>query len=561
MDSSFAIHHRTFIHHSSFIIKKIIIHHLSMTLPKGDEYHQAVQTPALSFADAELKSAEVETTVLGLPKPYSGGFTTTYRMIGVQNWAVRCFTRELKDLQQRYQSIGRFLNKYRCPFLVNALYLENGIRVNGTYYPVIKMDWLEGDSLHDYVEKIVFQKDTLKNLSFVFNDLINSLESFGIAHGDLQHSNILVQNGRLYLIDYDGMYLPDLSNLVAHELGHPNFQHPKRTMYDYGPDMDRFSAIVIYSAIQALMIAPALWKKYDNGENLLFKASDFAAPQRSPLLRDMEKYPELTQLVKNIRMICTVPTQQVPSMEAFRMNNFAVSAPARPAETMLQTNDLVLDGMLPSRLMTHLGKKVNVVGRIWNAEIADNQSFVFLNISDKAESSLQFRVMILPTEIAELKTRGITIHSNGLSKDGSRYEYQWISVRGNMGAYKGSPQMLLENANDIEIYHDTMAARSLITPSQITTDVDFWDHYLSNPPAQTVDNQLVDPYQDEPERTWLHQRLSNISNVSDDQALLHQGLAVFCLVGGITLTTWTGWVFFAWFGLVVCVKAVRDKMD
>ena len=99
--------------------------------------------------------------------------------------------------------------------------------------------------------------------------------------------------------------------------------------------------------------------------------------------------------------------------------------------------------------------------------------------------------MILPPEIAALKTRGITIHSNGLAKDGSNYEYQWISVHGNMNVYKGNPQMLLENGNDIEIYHDTMAARSLITPSQVTSDVDFWTNYLSHPPTESIDNQIL----------------------------------------------------------------------
>ena len=51
-----------------------------MALPRGDEYNQAVQNPRVNFSDTELKLCHVETNPLGLPKPYSGGFTTTYRL-------------------------------------------------------------------------------------------------------------------------------------------------------------------------------------------------------------------------------------------------------------------------------------------------------------------------------------------------------------------------------------------------------------------------------------------------------------------------------------------------
>jgi len=109
-----------------------------MSLPRGDEYNQAVQNPVINFADIELKNSIVETTPLGLPKPYSGGFTTTYKLINSRkNWAVRCFTREIKDLDKRYQSIGRFINSNSCSFLVDAKYVQNGIRIRGDYYPII----------------------------------------------------------------------------------------------------------------------------------------------------------------------------------------------------------------------------------------------------------------------------------------------------------------------------------------------------------------------------------------------------------------------------------------
>ena len=187
-----------------------------MLLPRGDEYNEAVQNPRIAFADADLKSSSVEETPLGLPKPYSGGFTITYKLSNHQNgWAVRCFHRDIQDLQKRYQAIGSFLTKTPSQYFVDAKYLPEGIKVKGKGYPVIKMLWLEGEPLNIFLTKTFTQKAKIEKLLADFVNLINELERFGIAHGDLQHGNIIVKNDKLFLIDYDGMYFPELASLSA----------------------------------------------------------------------------------------------------------------------------------------------------------------------------------------------------------------------------------------------------------------------------------------------------------------------------------------------------------
>ena len=120
-----------------------------MLLPRGDEYNAAVQNPKIAFIDPDLRVATVEKNPLGLPKPYSGGFTTTYKLLnGQRAWAVRCFTREISDLQRRYQAIENFISKNNSKYFVEAKYLCEGIRVNGKIYPIIKMQWLEGEPLN-----------------------------------------------------------------------------------------------------------------------------------------------------------------------------------------------------------------------------------------------------------------------------------------------------------------------------------------------------------------------------------------------------------------------------
>src|SRR5690606_668208 len=294
-----------------------------MLLPRGDEYNVAVQNPRIAFTDTDLKSGSVETTPLGLPKPYSGGFTITYKISNHQTaWAVRCFHRDIQDLQKRYQSIGNFLSKNQSSYFVDAKYLSEGIKINGKGYPIIKMRWLEGEPLNIYLSKAYNQKVKVEKLLSDFVQLINELEKFGIAHGDLQHGNIIVKNDKLHLIDYDGMYFPELASLRTNEIGHINYQHPKRSASHYNQYIDRFSAIVIYIGLKAISLKPSLWSKYENGENILFRSQDYADLQNSSLIQDLSSIPELKSLVERLIGCCYLDFDKVPSLRDFLSGNF-----------------------------------------------------------------------------------------------------------------------------------------------------------------------------------------------------------------------------------------------
>jgi hypothetical protein len=77
------------------------------------------------------------------------------------------------------------------------------------------------------------------------------------AYGDLQNGNVII-NRRPCLIDYDGVYVPGLSVGQGTELDHKHFQHPKRSTAAFGPEMDRFSFIVIDLSLNALIEQPSL---------------------------------------------------------------------------------------------------------------------------------------------------------------------------------------------------------------------------------------------------------------------------------------------------------------
>lgn len=354
-----------------------------MLLPRGDEYNGAVQHPRIAFADIELKSCHVETTPLGLPKPYSGGFTITYKLSSAQaGWAVRCFHRDIQDLQARYQSISNFLRRSNSPYFVDASYLQDGIKVNGKSYPVIKMRWLEGETLNAYLTKNHTQKSKIEKLLADFLNLIRELERFGIAHGDLQHGNIIVKNDKLYLIDYDGMYFPELALLKTNEIGHVNYQHPKRSASHYNQYIDRFSSIVIYTGLKALSIKSDLWKKYDNSENLLFKSQDFASWQNSPLIRELLAITEIKPLVERLIGCCYLPFDKLPSLTEFIAGSFVYDKNAAGAISITRSQYTIISAREKGNLLEHFGEKIEVVGRISGKHTGITTSgspYMFLN--------------------------------------------------------------------------------------------------------------------------------------------------------------------------------------
>lgn len=305
-----------------------------MPLPRGDEYLDAVQNPGTAFADAALRNCRLETDRFGIPRPYSGGFTTAFHLVNCsREWAVRCFTRAVADLQERYAAIDGFLSRNPDSIFVSTEYLGQGIRVSGQWHPIIKMPWVRGEPLNAFVDRHSGNAARIRALLTEFQGLVGRLQQLGIAHGDLQHGNILVMEERLYLIDYDGMFLPGLDHLKTSELGHVNYQHPGRTAAHHGPYLDRFASIVIYLGLSAVVENPALWEKYNNGENILFRANDFHDPGRSPLLREIAAIPGLAQLVDRFRGVCKLDLRSVPDLTTFLTGDF--DYPRVPVSTVV----------------------------------------------------------------------------------------------------------------------------------------------------------------------------------------------------------------------------------
>lgn len=256
-----------------------------MQWPTMTDYQEAIQNPRLCLGDPELSSGTPVLDLLGLPRPITGGFATVYQMnCAVQRYAVRCFLRYHPDQAQRYSVISNYLGQSQLPCMVHFSFIKQGIKIRTNWYPILKMEWVEGDPLNVYIEKNLNNQKALLDLAQAFSGLAFSLKQCSIAHGDLQHGNILISNGSLRLIDYDGMYVPGMDGVPSLELGHRNYQHPRRSENDFGPFLDSFSAWVIFVSLIALSFHPHLWSRFSGGdEHLLFGAEDFQNPAGSEI--------------------------------------------------------------------------------------------------------------------------------------------------------------------------------------------------------------------------------------------------------------------------------------
>ncbi len=297
-------------------------------------YQEAVEHPGLVFADPDLRLCAPECDAMGLPKARSGNMAVVFRLQGQGgDWAVRCFQHLRSEQGERYAEISRRLRGGHLPYFVPFAFQERGVLVAGSWQPIVKMAWAGGERLDAYLRAHLGDRSALEDLAASWLHLLHDLEQGGIAHGDLQHGNVLVDSGRLVLLDYDGMYVPSLAARPSLELGHPNYQHPGRSHQDFGPWLDRFSGWVVFLSIAALACRPELWREQGAGDEcLLFRREDFLDPHAAvwQRLRALGR-PGLTELAERLLRAASRPPREVPALPRTLPLRDVLAEAAKPA--------------------------------------------------------------------------------------------------------------------------------------------------------------------------------------------------------------------------------------
>ncbi len=257
--------------------------------------------------DEFIKTGKFETDSRGRLKMFAGGFTVVFPVtIKGEKWGFRCWHNDLGNLRSHFEILSEELKKINCPYFCNFDYVDEGIIVNGLKYPTTRMRWVDGLDIKKFVCEHRTEKLRLKRLAEKFLMMVKTLHQHCIAHGDLQHGNIIIdKNDNLFLIDYDSVYLPALKGQADIITGLKSYQHPKRSEnINASEKLDYFSELIIYTSIVGVAERPDLVEKYnmEGAEQMLFSSDDFADLQHSDIFKDLSAlkgiFPNLLSILK-----------------------------------------------------------------------------------------------------------------------------------------------------------------------------------------------------------------------------------------------------------------------
>ncbi|PRY29701.1 DNA-binding protein [Umezawaea tangerina] len=435
-----------------------------MRLPQFIDYQQAVQFPDKLFVDPALRRGRVKLDQLGGPTAATGGFAITFDVtVDRTRFAVRCFRRLGDHLERRYSEIAEFIrvNRAGMDFLVDVEYQHEGIRVDAGVYPIVRMSWVDGTRLDSWVDDHLAEPDALDDVRAQLARAVRSMSTAGVAHGDLQHGNVMVDSGgRVRLVDYDGMYLPALGGLGVQEVGHRHYQHPERGG-SFDASLDRFSAAVIDLSLDALRLDPGLWSEFNNSDNLIFVAEDFASPEKSALFTELLGRAPLAERARRLRDACGAEFAAVPSILA---GDRVAGGPWRSRAARVRAPEqAVVAATEREALLGHLGDEVTVVGRVVGVKqliTRFGKPMTFVDFGDYRRGD--FGVVAFEHVSAQLKT--------AFGADLGRLKGSWVSVTGMVTPYKPdkhgtrvTPQIQLKQLRALRSLDEDRAA-DLLAP-------------------------------------------------------------------------------------------------
>ena len=230
--------------------------------PTRTQYDDALGSPHEAFQSEILRTSKFQIKDENYVR--SGGAFACLGKTTIEgnDWAIRFLLKEQSNLEIRYKEIrSRLLDN--CSFLVDVEYLSEEIKVEGSSerFPLIKMEWVKGTLLGNWIQNLCRREDLLgiNALRLALADLQMQMRDIKIAHGDISPENVQVLGTtdapRIVLLDYDSMWMPWLPDLRC-DVGITNLQHPNRTN-PIGPFADQMAFLLIDIALEFLMVSPS----------------------------------------------------------------------------------------------------------------------------------------------------------------------------------------------------------------------------------------------------------------------------------------------------------------
>lgn len=269
----------------------------------------------------------------GEPYRSSGAFAVVFKMKDEQTgkcYALKCFTEEQEGRAEAYRQIAEELEFVDSPYITSVKYLEKELFVDSNCedeeFPVLLMDWIEGETMETYVAANYTDTHAMAMLCYRFCKMAAWLRSQSFAHGDIKPDNIMVRpDGTLTLVDYDGMFVPTMKGQKSPTIGTKDFSHPLRTIDDFDETIDDFALASIALSLKAISLDPSLLKSYGASDRLLFSAADYLDLSKSKTMTALQGLLADEEARTLMSMFLLASAQKNLSMCSFKL--FGVQKP------------------------------------------------------------------------------------------------------------------------------------------------------------------------------------------------------------------------------------------
>ena len=263
----------------------------------------------------------------GEPYRSSGAFAVVLKMKDEQTgkcYALKCFTEDQEGRAEAYRQIAEELEFVDSPYITSVKYLEKELFVDsnceGDEFPVLLMDWIEGETMEKYIAENYTDSYEMSMLCYRFCKLAAWLRSQSFAHGDIKPDNIIVRpDGTLTLVDYDGMFVPAMKGQKSPTIGTKDFSHPLRTIDDFDETIDDFALASIALSLKAISLDSSLLQSYGASDRLLFSATDYLDLSKSKIFAALQGLLADVEARTLLSMFLLASAQKDLSMCSFRL--------------------------------------------------------------------------------------------------------------------------------------------------------------------------------------------------------------------------------------------------